>query len=117
MKKIFYIICCLGIVVLLSACQSDDNSLGTSGDSGVDDVRWTTIEGDIFSTCYDADKNVINNPWQYCEWNCADYDGTVGNVKVSFYYGTEADVNPTDEDADDTTLILWVMSIVLGDCI
>ncbi len=89
MKKIFCIICFLTIVMALSACDSDDDSDSTGG-SGSEDVSWNLFTDDDAVTCYNADKNVIYNPYQYCEWLCADYNGHVQHVKAKFMYdGTD----------------------------
>lgn len=91
MKKIFYIICCLSIVVLLSACDDDDDT-SSSGGSGAGDVSWNLYTDDDGVTCYNADKNVIIKPYQYCEWYCSDFYGDVKHVKVTFFHDIDEDL-------------------------
>lgn len=86
MKKFLSILCVFSIVALLSACDNGDDKGGTSGTT-IPEVSWDLFDTNDWVTCYNADKSVVTNPYQTCEWNCATLDGSVPRYfKVTFFY-------------------------------
>ena len=89
MKKFLSILCLLSLVALLSACNNGDN--GSKG-STIPDVSWDLFDTNDWVTCYNADKSVVTNPYQTCEWNCASLDGSPPRYyKVTFLYDEATD--------------------------
>ncbi len=89
MKKFLSILCMLSLVALLSACNNGDD--GSKG-STIPDVSWDLFDTNDWVTCYNADKSVVTNPYQTCEWNCASLDGSRPQyVKVTFLYDEGTD--------------------------
>lgn len=91
MKKILSILCVLSIVALVSACDNGDDKGGTNGTT-IPEVSWDLFEGNDWVTCYNANKSVVTNPYQTCEWFCGTLDGSSpGYYKVTFLYDEATD--------------------------
>jgi hypothetical protein len=100
MKKFLSLLCVLSIVALLSACDNGDDKGGSNGTT-IPEVSWDLTvrappvddddpgripESQVnWVQCYNANKSVITNPFQTCEWYCGTLDGSPPRYyKVTF---------------------------------
>ncbi len=81
MKKALFLMCWIGIVVMISGCKDDGGSSGGGGD--YPDVSFVLNESTGNVVCYNADKNVITTE-QKCTWACAYYLSTPKWVQLTF---------------------------------
>ena len=111
MKTVLSVLCWIGIVAMLSGCDSGDDG-GTAGARGdFPEVSFVLNEDTGNVVCYNADKNVITTQ-QICTWNCAYYEGRNAR-KVTLFFdeslvcvdsGIETTTDPvTGEEKQEVT--------------
>jgi hypothetical protein len=99
MKTVLSVVCSLGVLVMLAACDNGDSSSGDRGDFADVSFVKQTVNGEEIVTCYNADNNVRTTN-QVCTWNCAYYHSSEPRwVQLTF---DEALIcNPTGEEDED----------------
>ena len=94
MKKLLTILCLIGIVGILTACDNGDS--GGKG-STIPEVSYDLFDTSDWVTCYNTKNSVVTNPTQTCTWDCATYQGSRPQFwRLTFFW---------DEAADEYSLI------------
>lgn len=100
MKKVLFLLCWIGIAVMISGCDDGDDGGSAGGYGEFPEVSFAINESTGKVICYNADKNVITTN-QICTWNCAHYNDYDAPRKVILWFD-EALV-PTDGQVDPVT--------------